>query len=139
MKGFLIIVLLALIVAALAGAGCRKHVNLAVNETIIGLQKCAQINPSASICLDSLIQDSRCPKDVVCFWSGTAIVKVTFRESGNQHQFRMSLIGYPHLGYPSDTAIGAYRISFQGLEPYPTISHPWPIIKKTKAMFVISQ
>ncbi len=90
------------------------------------------------ICFDSLIEDSRCPKGAVCFWSGTAIIQVTFHENGNANTFIMSLQGYPGLGHISDTVINGYKIAFIALDPYPDITQlPQP--GDSKASFSITQ
>lgn len=101
------------------------------------LHQCTDKKIDPYICFDSLIQDSRCPTGAECFWQGTAIIKVTFTEAGNRHQFEMSLKDFPSLGYPSDTTIGGYRIAFTDLKPYPGITGPKTPYKK--AFFSISR
>ncbi len=119
--------------------GCRKTIIVHGDEIAVQLGKCSEKVSGAFICFDSLVMDSRCPEGGECIWSGTAIAKVTFHESGNQHQFRIALKGYPGLGNPSDTVINKYRIVFTGLSPYPNMSHPFPVESPKRATFSITQ
>lgn len=69
-----------------------------------------------NVCLDSL-NDSRCPFNALCIWSGVAIVKLTV--TGHAvHSFRMSTIKsgfYP----PTDTIIENHRFQLTKVLPYP--------------------
>jgi hypothetical protein len=77
-------------------------------------------NDDVSICLDSLIEDSRCPKGVVCDWEGIAIVKFLFTVNQQQSEIILSTLNWP--GYPSDTTLMRYKIEFINLLPYPDIN-----------------
>ena len=71
-----------------------------------------------------------------CVWKGTASIKASFHESNNIHQIKMGLDGFP-FGFPKDTTISGYRISFIDLVPYPvTLSSPLPTEKS--AVFTIT-
>ena len=72
------------------------------------------------ICLDSLIEDSRCPLGVVCIWQGTAIAK--FSVTVNDHQRPVTLSTFKLPGFPSDTILMGYKIEFVDLLPYPDIN-----------------
>ena len=103
---------------------CKKYSLKAINDDAVALYDCSPKSTEPYICFDSLIQDSRCPKPAVCFWSGTAIIKVSFHEGNHVHTFKMSLKDFPSLGYPADTTVAGYRIEFTGLVPYPDTNAP---------------
>lgn len=128
--------LLALMVPLIFLVACEKNNLLNNNGVVLG--KCPPGNIEPYICFDSLITDSRCPKDVVCVWQGTAIIKVSFYEASNVHHFRMSLKGFPALGYPSDTIINGHQVTFTDLTPYPENNSPIPPVRDTIASFIIS-
>jgi hypothetical protein len=50
------------------------------------------------VCLDSLVEDSRCPVGVVCIWQGTVIAK--FSVSVNNHQQPVTLSTLKLPGFP---------------------------------------
>lgn len=123
----------------LFSASCSKHVDLSNFQVTVNLGECSKKMGSISICLDSVLTDSRCPEGAVCIWQGTAIVKITLIESGNKHQFNMALKEYPSLGNSSDTIIGRHRIVFTSLKPLPSIKISLPPVRKPGATFEISQ
>ena len=98
--------------------GCTKYKLESINNNSATLYNCSSSSTEPYICFDSLITDRRCPKPGVCFWSGTAVIKVSFHEKDNVHTFKMSLKGFPSIGYPNDTAIAGYRIVLIDLTPY---------------------
>lgn len=120
--------LMVLISSVVLLTACEK--NAPLNNNGVALNNCSPRNIDPYICFDSLITDSRCPKDVDCVWQGTAIIKVTFHEAGNVHSFKMSMKGFPPIGYPSDTIINKSRIVFTDLTPYPeSIVSTQPIVR----------
>ncbi|MEO8962568.1 MAG: hypothetical protein ABI325_11845 [Ginsengibacter sp.] len=128
---------LAIIGVVVLFTACTKANIETGKEKIVALHDCTPQSVDSYICFDSLLTDSRCPKDVECVWQGTALIKVTFSEMSNSHQFVMSLKGYPDLGYPSDTSINGHRIIFTDLTPHPVSNSPQP--KEVKAFFNISE
>jgi len=74
-----------------------------------------------SICLDSVVDESRCPIDALCIWAGVAKAKFTFTESGNAHHFYLYTPGYSS-SFPSDTIINAVKIDFKSLTPRPALN-----------------
>lgn len=74
-----------------------------------------------SICLDSVVSESRCPIDALCIWAGVAKAKFTFTEAGNAHHFYLyTPVAYPAL--TSDTIINAVKIKFKSLTPHPALN-----------------
>lgn len=71
------------------------------------------------ICLESVINDSRCPTGAYCFWEGNAIVRFKF-EKFNDEPVLFDL--NTHGGFTTDTIISGYKFSLVGLYPYPALS-----------------
>lgn len=70
------------------------------------------------ICLDSVLNDSRCPTGAMCIWEGNAEVKFKF-ERLNENPIFFNL--NTHISFTKDTIIDRYKISLVGLNPYPDI------------------
>ncbi len=79
-----------------------------------------------SIALDSVINDSRCPKDVQCVWEGSAKVgfSIQIHETKTQHNFTLET-----LPSENDTTIGNFNIKLRELSPYPTSNKVLPYYK----------
>jgi hypothetical protein len=67
--------------------------------------------------MDSVLNDSRCPSNVVCVWEGNAEVRFLFRVDSIQTDFVLNTNG--GSGFNSDTIISGYRIKLLDLSPYP--------------------
>ncbi len=129
--------LLVLISGIIFFTSCKKNITETGNTDSVLLHNCSgKVSPY--ICFDSVVQDSRCPKGAECIWSGTAIINIRFYETGNNHNFKMSLRGFPGLGFPSDTTINGFRIIFTDLQPYPDFNSPLPGAKDIKAFFILT-
>ena len=72
------------------------------------------------ICLDSVLNDSRCPTGVECFWEGNALVRFKF-ERFNEKPVLFNL--NTHRGFTTDTIVDGYKFTLTGLRPYPSIKH----------------
>lgn len=118
--------------------GCQK-LKLGTGEfQSVQLNECSDNKASAYICFDSLLTDSRCPAGAECIWQGTALIQVTFHEENTAHTFKMSLKGFPPLGYPADTTVAGYKISFEKLDPSPSINGDSLMNEIPKATFLIT-
>ena len=72
------------------------------------------------LCLDSVVNDSRCPTGVYCFWEGNARVRFSFEKNESSPVvFDLNT----HKGFTSDTVVYGYKISLLGLNPYPSVNH----------------
>jgi hypothetical protein len=95
----------------------------------ITLHKCS--NPAfsgnrISLCFDSVLTDSRCPFNAMCFWQGYAACKFSLSSNGETYPFALSTLKLPNI-FSKDTIISGYKIEFINLEPYPgTVSYPVP-------------
>ena len=101
---------------------CKKNPELRTSSSV-SLKNCTLVEDKTdhvNVCLDSLIEDSRCPLEVVCIWQGTAIAK--FSVTVNDHQQPVTLSTFKLPGFPSDTILMGYKIEFVDLLPYPDIN-----------------
>lgn len=75
-----------------------------------------------------VLEDSRCPSEVECFWTGQARVAVLVEPAGHAAT-TVEFNTNPAPGQNVQTALVApYTIGLQALEPYPrTIDEPIPL------------
>lgn len=125
---------LLLIIGIFFTTSCKKA---SFHDKSVTLYSCSDKTIEPYICLDSLVEDSRCPIGAECFWQGTVIIQISFHERNHIHKLKMSLSGFPTLGYPHDTTINGYKIVFTDLKPYPEINKPAPKPTEIKAYFDI--
>jgi len=70
------------------------------------------------ICLDSVMNDSRCPEGVECFWEGNAEARFKFvNPDESQIFFNLNT----NRNFTRDTTIGGYKFTLNGIYPYPSI------------------
>lgn len=123
-------------------ASCTKNKTEAADPSKVTLNNCSTEIPHTTapyICFDSLITESRCPIGVVCIWSGYVMIKTSFHENGNTHNFRMMIPYINGLGAVNDTTINGYRIVFKDLTPYPDMTKPLPVPAIPTATIEISK
>jgi type 1 fimbria pilin len=72
---------------------------------------------SSTLTFNSVLEDSRCPADVVCIWAGNAKASFTFTTDSGEETFLLNTLGGSDM--PSDTVIGGFRIKLDGLNPAP--------------------
>ena len=121
---------LCVLTAALAAAllaGCSSG----TLEASLGEEFSLAIGQTASITGEDMevtfldvIEDSRCPKDVVCVWEGRVTCSVEFRQPGQASKTVM----LTQQGLTDEAAVETfqgYRIAFQ-VNPYPEEAAPVP-------------
>lgn len=92
--------------------------NLILNDTVyLSYHDCLNDNENQMyICLDSVLNDSRCPSGVYCFWEGNATVRLKYQKYNSKPViFDLNT----HKGFTSDTIIDRYKFTLLGLTPYP--------------------
>jgi hypothetical protein len=91
------------------------------NAIIISEGNCAgDFQTNTYICLQSVLNDSRCPEGVQCFWQGNAEARFKFIKTDEKPIF-FNLNTYP--GFTNDTIIGGYKFTLKALTPYPSIKN----------------
>ncbi|WP_276482989.1 hypothetical protein [Paraflavitalea pollutisoli] len=115
--------LLFLAVICIAFTACDKDQAEGTQEESLSLGQCKSQQVSGdriSLCYETLIEDSRCPKEVNCVWEGIAIGQFTFTVNNNRHTLTLSTTSAGR--FINDTTIGRYKIHLQELLPYPSRS-----------------
>jgi hypothetical protein len=94
--------------------------NLILNDTV--QLKCGECLYDSKnqfyICIDSVLNDSRCPSGANCIWSGNAEVRFIF-EKLNHVPILFTL--NTHIRFLSYIVLNGYRITLLDLDPYPTM------------------
>jgi hypothetical protein len=94
-------------------ATCKKD-TVMFNENYIPVNKCqSYFSDSLTCCLDSVLQDSRCPVNVVCVWQGIAVVRFKVTTSNAVHS--ITLANWKFQSYITDTTVAGYKIEFVNL------------------------
>ena len=106
-------------------------VQLKVGETA------ALDNGNLKVTLLAVTEDSRCPKDVMCVWSGRAVVALHIEldgADGGEHKATLM----PGRQGPSDldAVAGRYRLALTDVQPYPDRSHPEPTLETVATLHV---
>ncbi len=118
-----ILVLMALIIPVLAGCGLldlfnpkpKNELQVQLNQTFnlkVG-QKATVIDAGITVLFVDILEDSRCPVDVVCVWQGNAKVALDVRESGKGAQ-RIELNS---TSDPREVFFGDFRVDFVDIQP----------------------
>ena len=67
---------------------------------------------------DSLIQDCRCPVNVVCIWAGYASVQLKLTIA-DETPVSFALATFPFAGTPQDTVFDGFRYKLLNCLPFP--------------------
>ncbi|WP_299394313.1 hypothetical protein [uncultured Gelidibacter sp.] len=68
------------------------------------------------ICLDSVLNDSRCPKGLLCVWEGDATAAFTLRKNQVSKSFNL----HTNTKFQNDTVIDGVSVKLVNITPYPT-------------------
>lgn len=87
------------------------------------------------ICLDSVVNDSRCPTGLECLWAGMANVRLRFQKyNGSPVYFDLLALLPPN----SEKIIDGFKFKLIELEPYPSADH-YIIQKDYKVRLVVTK
>lgn len=77
-----------------------------------------------SVELDTVLNDSRCPKGVQCVWEGNAEIqlKTTMSSDSKIHYIRL----HTNSQFAQDTVVNNYRFKLLELNPYPENGKTFP-------------
>ena len=116
--------LLALTVLLMASgcAGTKPAATARLGEPFtIGIGQSAAITEEELvITFVKVIGDSRCPKDVVCIWSGVCSFEVNIAYRGKNYPLALK---QPGLTDQAEDAFFDYGLTFR-IDPYPSASEP---------------
>ncbi|MBN3520584.1 hypothetical protein JYB62_11305 [Algoriphagus lutimaris] len=90
----------------------NQPVGIAYHETITFCEV------PISITFSKILEDSRCPENVVCIWQGLAELEVLIEVDGKEEAYLLST--YPSFrNIPSEVQVDGYRFSLKNVSPYP--------------------
>jgi hypothetical protein len=92
--------------------------NLILNDTLsLSYNDCLNDGENQMyICFDTVLNDSRCPIGVYCFWEGNATIRFKYQKFDSKPaMFDLNT----HKGFTTDIIIDGYRFTLLGLTPYP--------------------
>ena len=85
------------------------------------------------------VNDSRCPKDVVCTWKGSAKIKLTVSDGGNQAEVNVEYKGDKKADFQEFELMGQkYVLRVSEVLPYP-VSNQKPNIEDYKVSLMIEK
>ncbi len=96
--------------------------NITFNDTIDLSYRDCLYDPENHmyICLDSVLNDSRCPIGAYCFWEGNAEVRFRFEKFRDKNiLFNLNT----NIRFLRDTIVDGYKITLVGLRPAPALQH----------------
>lgn len=80
------------------------------------------VSRKVSLQLDSVLNDSRCPKGLKCVWEGNAQIQLTAKTLSDDLSHKIVLNTNPK--FPQDTLIQNHKIKLLELNPYPDNKKP---------------
>ncbi len=108
------------------------HVQLNKPFTLACRQNVCVKNEPLMIGFDSLVNESRCPPNVVCIWQGYAKIKLTVKVNEKSYPVYLHTLNNKSY-FNADTVIQGYSIKLQNLTYYP------PKPEDHKAQLIISK
>jgi len=117
MKKGIIILLAVFVLGCNKNSDVNEEYNLSANSIVtLKYKECVDISDFGfKICLDSILNDSRCPSGVVCVWEGDAELGFSIKNADEIKLFRLHTQG----NFQRDTTINGLKISLESLTPYP--------------------
>jgi hypothetical protein len=104
-------------------AACKKD-SLPLNENYIPVNKCqSYYNDSITCCLDSVVQDSRCPLNAVCIWQGIAVARFKVNTSNEAHS--ITLATWKFQSYIKDTTVAGFKIELVNINSQNEATKPF--------------
>lgn len=98
------------------GFSCGKSDDGAPHSITLKRNNCfTKLENGGRICLDSVFNDSRCPKELVCVWEGDALAAFTLTKNDQVSSF----ILHDNAKFPQDTIIEGIAIKLLKIAPYP--------------------
>ena len=112
-------------VLAVYVVSCKKqHDNQ--DKNFIPVNKCRDFNTDGktiTVCLDSVLQDSRCPADAMCIWQGTGVARFKVNTQNSIHIITLATPTSPT--HSKDTAVAGFKIEFINLLPNREMIKPY--------------
>lgn len=116
---------LPLLLLSIVLVACKKA-PVVLNSNYIPVNDCRSFDlgdKTLRVCLDSVIQDSRCPINAICIWEGVAVGRFS-ASAGNESRV-ITLATAPIAGYSKETIIEGFKIEFIELSPHAILDKPF--------------
>ena len=100
-----------------------SHTTLGLFELSLGKQ--VELDSSGfAMTFESVLEDSRCPEPLLCFWAGRAVVRLVLIQPGSPTD-TLDLASFALSEGDTSTAVrNGYRFQFLDLTPYPVEGEP---------------
>jgi hypothetical protein len=85
---------------------------------------------------DDVLEDSRCPKGVECFWTGQARIAIRVLQAGDSTTLEFNTNPAPGQNRQS-IPMGEYTIQLWSLDPYPQTPDDSPALEDYRASLVV--
>lgn len=111
--------------------GSSDTVFLTYGETVV-------VEPEVlSITFEGVLQDSRCPLTVECFWEGVAIIQLQL-ETPPEELTTIALASHDNVPMEVGTVVDTlgYRIELVSIIPYPVTTDPIPLPEYVATLFI---
>lgn len=136
---------LALLALGVTVAGCQVSnvadadpASYAVNEAfgLGGGQEAVIRGENLRLRFDDVLEDSRCPKAVECFWTGQARIAIHVLQAGDSTTLEFNTNPAPGENRQS-IPLGEYTIQLWSLDPYPQSPDRSPPLEDYHASMVV--
>lgn len=138
--------LLALVLVGLVGVGCHggqqaraDTVDARLDRPFVlsGGQQAAITGEPLRLRFTEVPEDSRCPTEVECFWTGQARIVVVV-DDGRAGEQTIEFNTNPAPGQNRQTVqAGSYEITLQALDPYPRTPDDVPPLSEYRATLLV--
>ena len=111
-------------VIVLALTGCQKAradpVQFSLDKPFVlgGGQEAALAGHELSLRFARVLEDSRCPALVACFWTGQARIAIVARSDGHDSTAEFNTNPAPNMTVTS-VRVDGYTVVLESLDPYP--------------------
>jgi hypothetical protein len=105
-----------------SGCSAATPVNAALDkefELPFGKFTAQVASTDVSLCIDSILSDSRCPSGAVCVWAGSAAVRLSAYDAVSKTR---QLLTLNTNQTPKEVVFQGYRVAIVDVIPYPRLS-----------------
>lgn len=115
----LIVIVIASIIGCSKDGNKMSDPNYSTDSVVVSVGQCVTKKYSGDTtivyCLDSVVNDNRCPKDVLCSVAGYAVVRFNININGFSHEISLATIKLPYVA--NDTLVAGFKIQLFDLIP----------------------
>ena len=104
---------------------CKKE-PAPLNPNYIPVNNCRSFSiggKTLTLCLDSVIQDSRCPRNALCIWQGLAAGRFSASVEGENQVVTLATVKL--TGYNNEAVVEGFKIEFIDLTPHAELNNPF--------------